>query len=221
LLLIPHPLSLVVERHAPFASPVDLDVGGVQVDRDLLAQRRGPLGGQQREHPRVDVTDPGLHRPPLPVGEPARQPGRGRGGQPGHRRQLLPGHVGAVAVQPDQELLSGQLRTRHPDQQLRPGEPAVAGLDRPDRVSNSVIMFRRSISSVTATIPENRVSLTSGAPMRTIRRNRRISRTLPTPIGVLPPAMIVSSQTPSPQVSRAPIVMSRAVSPLLADSGLT
>jgi len=46
--------------------------------------------------------------------------------------------------------------------------------------SNSVIMFRRSTSSVTTTIPENRVNDGSGTPTRTRRRNRRISRTIPT-----------------------------------------
>lgn len=43
---------------------------------------------------------------------------RGRGAQPGHGREHLPGHVGALAVQPDQEVLPGQLRGHQPDQQL-------------------------------------------------------------------------------------------------------
>jgi hypothetical protein len=38
----------------------------------------------------------------------------------------------------------------------------------------------RSTSSVTATIPDTGVSDGSGAPIRTRRRNRRISRTLST-----------------------------------------
>jgi hypothetical protein len=46
--------------------------------------------------------------------------------------------------------------------------------------SNSLIIFSRSVSSDTAAIPENRVTDGSGAPIRTRRRNRRISRTLPT-----------------------------------------
>jgi hypothetical protein len=45
---------------------------------------------------------------------------------------------------------------------------------------NSWIIPRRSINSVTAAIPENRVTDRSGAPTRTRRRNRQISRTLPT-----------------------------------------
>jgi hypothetical protein len=50
----------------------------------------------------------------------------------------------------------------------------------PIAASNSWIMFSRSINSVTAAIPENRVTDGSGAPTRTRRRTRQISRTLPT-----------------------------------------
>jgi len=53
--------------------------------------------------------------------------------RPGTAGERLSGGVGAVAVQPDQEVLPGQLRVRHPDQQLTTAEPAVAFLDRPDR----------------------------------------------------------------------------------------
>jgi hypothetical protein len=50
----------------------------------------------------------------------------------------------------------------------------------PIAASNSLIMARRSTSSVTAAMPEYRASNGSGAPIRTRRRNRWISRTLPT-----------------------------------------
>jgi len=53
--------------------------------------------------------------------------------QPRHRRELLPRRVGALPVQPDQEVLPGQLRRGHPDQQLPAGMPPVALLDRADR----------------------------------------------------------------------------------------
>jgi hypothetical protein len=46
--------------------------------------------------------------------------------------------------------------------------------------SNSRIIPSRSTSSVTAAIPENEVTDGSGAPTRTRRRNRWISRSLPT-----------------------------------------
>jgi hypothetical protein len=50
----------------------------------------------------------------------------------------------------------------------------------PIAASNSLIMFSRSTSSVTATSPDTGVNDGSGAPIRTRRRNRRISRTLST-----------------------------------------
>jgi hypothetical protein len=50
----------------------------------------------------------------------------------------------------------------------------------PIAASNSRIIPSRSTNSVTATIPEYRVTDGSGAPIRTRRRNRWISRTLPT-----------------------------------------
>jgi hypothetical protein len=61
------------------------------------------------------------------------QSGRSGGGQPGHRRQRLPGDIAAVAVQPDQEVLAGQLCCRYTDQQLAGPEPPVALLDRTRR----------------------------------------------------------------------------------------
>jgi hypothetical protein len=48
----------------------------------------------------------------------------------------------------------------------------------PIAASNSLIMFSRSTSSVTAAIPDTGVSDPSCTPIRTRRRNRRISRTL-------------------------------------------
>jgi hypothetical protein len=44
----------------------------------------------------------------------------------------LPGGVGALAVQPDQEVFPGQLRSGDPDQQLPAGMTAAAVLDRSD-----------------------------------------------------------------------------------------
>jgi hypothetical protein len=126
-------LALVVERHPSFATAVDLHVGGVQIERHLLTQRRRMPGGQQLQRRRGHVTEPGLHRRPLPGRQPPCQPGRGRGRQIGHRRQLLPGGIGALAVQPNHEVFPGQLRSGHPDQQLPAGMAAAALLDRPDR----------------------------------------------------------------------------------------
>lgn len=128
----------------------------------------------------------------MPIGEPTGQPGRGRRGQTGHGREYLLGYIGAVAVQPDQDVLPGQLRTGHPDQQLATAEPPVPGFDWSIAASNSRIIPTRSTSSVTA-IPEN-------------EGRGRIRRADPhpppqpadlayalDPMGVLPPLMIKPS----------------------------
>ena len=130
----PDPLALMVIGHAAFLAAVDLHVGGIQVDRDRpLGQRRRPRRGQQRQHPLGDRRQAGLHGLPLPGGDPAGQARRGGGAQPRHRRQLLPGRIGALAVQPHQEVLPGQLRRRDPGQQLPGPEAAIPLLDRADR----------------------------------------------------------------------------------------
>ena len=67
------------------------------------------------------------------IGYPLGQTSRRGGGQPGHRRQRLTGRIGAVAVEPHQEILARQLRRCDPDQQLTRPEPAVTLLDRTDR----------------------------------------------------------------------------------------
>ena len=131
----PDPLALVVVGHPALVAAVDLHVGGVQIDRHALGQRGRPLRRHHRQRGQrggVHIAQPGLHRRPLRVGQPPRQPGRGRRAQPRHRGQLLPGGVGALPVQPDQEVLPGQLRGSHPHQQLPAGVAAAALLDRPD-----------------------------------------------------------------------------------------
>ena len=126
------PLALIVISHAPFLAAVHLHVGGVNVDGDWPAagQLAGPLGGQQRQHPGGRGRQARLGACPLRCGEPAGQPGRGRGSQAGHRRDLLASGIGALTVQADQEILPGQLRRGDPGQHLPTGEPAVALLDR-------------------------------------------------------------------------------------------
>jgi hypothetical protein len=129
------PLALVVVGHPALVAAVDLHVGGVQIDRHLRGQRGGPLRRHRGEHVQrggMHIAEPGLHRRPLRVTEPARQPGRGRCTQPRHRNQLLAGNIGALPVQPDQEILPGQLRGSHPYQHLPAGVTAAALLDRPD-----------------------------------------------------------------------------------------
>ncbi len=66
------------------------------------------------------------------------------------------------------------------DLRSTPVNPRSRALIGPIAASNCLIMFRRSTNSVTAAIPDTGVSDGSGAPIRTRRRNRAISRTLPT-----------------------------------------
>jgi hypothetical protein len=96
------------------------------------ASSAGPLGGQQARHPRCRGGQAGLGAAPVLPGEPARHPGRGRGRQARHRRDLLARLISAQPVQADQEILAGQLRRGHPGQHLPAGEPPPARLDRPD-----------------------------------------------------------------------------------------
>ena len=59
-----HPLALMVIGHAALLPAVDFHVGGVQVDRDRAAgQRRGPLRGQQVQHPPGHRRQATLNRP--------------------------------------------------------------------------------------------------------------------------------------------------------------
>ncbi len=118
----------------------------------------------------------------------------------------------ALVVQPDQEVLPGQLRRRHPDQQLPTGMAPVAGLDRPDRCIQR---------------PDHAESVNQLGHRRHPRhaRQRRVRRADPHPppqpaditysahqMGVLPTSMIVATKPPSSQVSRAPIPISPTVS---------
>jgi hypothetical protein len=50
----------------------------------------------------------------------------------------LPGLVRAAPVHPDQKIHTGQLRTRHRQQQATSGQPAVAFLDGADRTVQSI-----------------------------------------------------------------------------------
>ena len=208
------PLALVVIGHAAFLAAVDLHVGGVQVDRDRpVGQRRRPRRGQQRQHPPRHRRQATLHRLPLRGGDPPGQARRGGGRQPRHRGDLLPGRIGALAVQPGQEVLPGQLRRRDPGQQLPGPETAIPLLDRADR------RIQRPDHAEPVTQLGDR-----GQPR--VRRQRRIRRADPhllTPpaastypahqIGVLSAGLIITWQRSSSQARAAPIGICRAVSP--------
>ncbi len=122
--------------HAALLAAVDLHVGGVQVDRHRPAgQRRRPLRRQQPQHPLRDRCQAGLHRPPLIGGDPPGQARSRRRGQSRYRGELLPRGIGALAVQPHQEVLPGQLRRSDPGQQLPGAKAPVPRLTSPAAAS--------------------------------------------------------------------------------------
>jgi hypothetical protein len=210
-----YPLALVVIGHPALLAAVDLHVGGVQVDRDRpIGQCRRPFRGQQRQHTAGHRRQAGLYRLPLHRGDPPGQARRGRGRQPRHGRQLLARRIGALAVQPGQEVLPSQLRCGQPRQQLPGPEPAVALLDRADR------RIQRPDHAEPVT------QLGDGRQAR-VRRQRPIRRADPRllprsarpaaypfhQVGASPPEMIITSQRSSSQVKGAPIGIYAAVSP--------
>jgi hypothetical protein len=85
-----------------------------------------------------------------------------------------------LAYLTDQEVLPGQLRSRHPTSRCPPVWPRRRCLIGPTLASNRPITSSRSTSSVTATIPDTGVNVGSGAPIRTRRRKGRRPRRLPT-----------------------------------------
>jgi hypothetical protein len=165
-------LSLVVVLHPAFLTSVDFLVGGVDIDRDrALGQHRRPWRGQQREHPLRRPRDTGLHRSPLLRGEPPCQPGRRGRCQARYRCEHLPRLIATVSIQPDQEILPGQLRRGHTHQQLPGTMATVSSLDRPDRAIQVFDQPSRSTSSATAAIPDTGVNVGSGAPIRRLTAN--------------------------------------------------
>jgi hypothetical protein len=127
------PLTLVVVHRVLLLAAVDLHVGGVPVDRDRRQQPGASPPGQQSQPPAADHPDAVLDPGQMRWGEPLRQLPGGGGRRRGYRLQQLPGRVRPPPVHPDQEVLTGQLRTRHRQQQAAPGHPAATFLDRADR----------------------------------------------------------------------------------------
>jgi hypothetical protein len=204
----------MVIGHAALLAAVDLHVGGIQVDGDRpFGQRRRPLRGQQVQHPPGHHCQAGLHRPPLPGRDPAGQPRRGRGRQARHRRDLLARRISALAVQPGQEVLPGQLRRRDPGQQFPRPEAAVPLLDGADRR-----IQRAGHVQLAAQLADR--------GQARVRRQRPVRRAdphltaIPCPaaypvhqIGASPLEMIITSQRSSSQARAAPIGICAAVSP--------
>ena len=163
-----------------------------------------PAGNSDTIRP-VTAARPGLYRPPLRRGDPPGQARGGRRGQPRHGGDLLACRIGALAVQPGQEVLSGQLRRRDPGQQLPGAKAAVPLLDRPGH----------SIDRLNHTQP---VTKLTGRGQPRVRRQRPIWRADPWllplrfpaaypahQIGASPAGTIITSQRSSSQARAAPI----------------
>ena len=213
-------LPLVVVGHALLLRPVDLHVGGVQVDGDTRAEPDPTLDRQQVDRTPHEVSDRGLDPGQMLRTEPASQARSGRGGQHRHRRELDRSHVSTLTIQGDQRIGTQQLGLRHRDQQLAGRRAALALLDRPD----------------TAVEPANHVELvdelrdrrdTRGRGQRWVRRAD--PHTLPDPTtttyslhrqGALPAGPSKASRTSILQPGQAPSSShTRITPPLLADPG--
>ena len=213
-------LTLVVVGHALLLRPVDLHIGGVQVDGDTRAEPDPTLDGQQIDRSLHEVSDRGLDPDQMLRPEPASQTRSGRGRQHRHRRELARSHVGTLAIQGDQRIGTQQLGLRHANQQLARRRAAVALLQQAD----------------TAVEPAHDVELvdelrdrrdTRGRGQRWIRRAH--PHTLPDPTtttyslhrqGALPAGHSKASRTSILQAGRAPSSShTRITPPLLADPG--
>src|ERR1019366_2450336 len=129
------------------------------------------------------------------------------------RGDQLACRITALAVQPGQEVLPGQLRRRDPGQQLPGPEAAVPPLDGADR----------RIQRPDHAQPAAQLGDRGQARVRRQRRIRRADPRLLTPhaastypahqIGVLSAGLIITWQRSSSQARAAPIGIYRAVSP--------
>jgi hypothetical protein len=135
----------------------------------------------------VTAASPASTASHCPGGDPPRQPRRRRRGQSRHRRDLLPGRIGALPVQPGREVLPGQLRRRDPGQQLPGAQAAVPLLDGASR------RIQRADPHL---LP---IPCPAAYPVHQI--------------GASPLEMIITSQRSSSQARAAPIGICAAVSP--------
>ena len=164
-------LALVVVGHPALMAAVDLHIGGVQIDRHLSHSAAARSAGSAAQPARRRTRRRSRSPPPATARRSTGAPARPRSWRTARAPGPAPARrLGALAVQPDQEVLPGQLRRGHPDQQLAAGVAAAARLIGPIAASNRPITSSRSTNSVTATIPDTGVNVGSGAPIRTRRR---------------------------------------------------
>ena len=166
------------------------------------SRRSSRSSGRRARHP--------ARSPPRPTGlrSPA-GPGRRRSSTPAPALGSTPAPPSRpVPVQPDEEVLPASLYRGHADQHLPRSEPAIAGLDRPDR----------RVQLLDHPEPSHQLGHRDqpGEPgQRLVRLAHLHPRTAnsspaysPHPIGVLPTSTVVSSQTRSLPVSWTPIAIS-------------
>lgn len=141
-------------RGAVLGGPVDLDIGGVPIDRHL-AQQRGPPHHRHSGHP------PGVDRPPrdgqprqVLAGEPFRVARPRRQRRRGHRLEDLTGRIRPAPAQTQpgsssssswrHEVLASQLRARHRHQHHAGRQATITLLDPPQTKSPLIGMWTRA-----------------------------------------------------------------------------
>jgi hypothetical protein len=141
--------------------------------------------------------------------------------QSGHRRELLPGRVRALAVQPGQEILPSQLGRRDPRQQLPSPEPTDTHLDRPDR-GVECLDHAQPVTHLGHPRPSPRSRSATGPPRRRPPDGASASRHVSfSPDRCLPAREILTSQTTIiPGQNGTYRYSKRCVADLIADSGL-
>ena len=122
-----------------------------------------PARRQQAHHPRRRHRQPRLRAPPVPLGEPAGDPGRGRGGQARHRASPA-GRAGrASRSRPTRKSSPASCAAAIPASTCPPVKPRRRCFTGPIASSSASIRPSLPHSSVTASIPPEAVSDGSGS----------------------------------------------------------
>jgi hypothetical protein len=133
---------------------MDLDLGGVQIDRRPRGEKGATLPGRQQPNRPGDQAGHGPLDPgDLCLAEAARQR-RGRGRRRRRKAAQPAAHpVGALVVAVDQEVPTGQQRLGQPHQQLAWAKAAARRLIGPTARSTAATTPRARTASATTTNP--------------------------------------------------------------------
>jgi hypothetical protein len=183
-------LTLIVDRRARLAPPIDLDLRGIEVQchRRIRPPAQLPVDdvGTLGERP--------LGGPHMRAPKPPRQLTRRRRRRRfGHRAQLRARLIRAHALQIEHRVPTAQHRLRHRDQRLPRRAPAGALLDRP-QTTHARRGLDRGIQRRDQLDPSHQLAHHRAAPERRQRRligpdhhPRRLPKpTLPRPLGYPP-----------------------------------